>query len=224
MNSIDTPRVEVRISEDGSTTFYRPDLDEHYHSIHGAIQESNHIFIQAGLNHLPNEELTILEVGFGTGLNALLTLLQAPDKKIVYHALERYPLTPEMISQINYPQLIRDPHAQPYFDRLHQAAWDVPNLITPNFELLKMKQDLLTYRPARLFNLLYFDAFGPDKQPELWDPLVFENLGRATQPGGVLTTYSAKGAVKRALIRAGFEVEKIPGPPGKREMIRAIKI
>ena len=224
MNSKEAPTVEVRISEDGSTTFYRADLDEHYHSVHGAIQESNHIFIQAGLKQLPHKELTILEVGFGTGLNALLTWLQAPQKTILYHTLERYPLSPDMVSKINYSQCLQNSEAQLFFDRMHQAPWDKLYPITPNFSLLKMKQDLLTYRPDTLFDLIYFDAFGPDKQPELWTPQVFENLSRATHPGGILTTYSVKGTVKRALKSAGFAIEKIPGPPGKREIIRATKI
>jgi tRNA U34 5-methylaminomethyl-2-thiouridine-forming methyltransferase MnmC len=224
MNPTKNPKIEVKISDDGSTTFYRPDIDEHYHSIHGAIQESMHIFINAGLNHHQGKALRILEVGFGTGLNALLTMLEAPDKKIVYHALERFPLPPGMVSKVNYPQRLDNPDAQTFFDLMHQAKWDTPCAITPHFELLKMEQDLLTYLPDSLFDLIYFDAFGPDKQPELWSPPVFEKLGKATQPGGILTTYSVKGTVKRALKDAGFAIEKIPGPPGKREMIRATKI
>jgi tRNA U34 5-methylaminomethyl-2-thiouridine-forming methyltransferase MnmC len=151
-------------------------------------------------------------------------MLEAHDKKIVYHALERFPLPPVMVSKINYPQLLENPNAQSFFDLIHQARWDTPCAITPYFELLKMEQDLLTYQPDSLFDLIYFDAFGPDKQPELWSPQVFEKLGKATQTGGILTTYSVKGTVKRALKSAGFAIEKIPGPPGKREIIRATKI
>ncbi len=224
MNPTQGPIIEVKISDDGSTTFYRPDIDEHYHSTHGALQESMHIFINAGLKHLPGKAIRILEVGFGTGLNALLTLLEAPDKEIVYHTLERYPLSPQMVSKINYPQRLKHPDAQTFFNLMHQARWDTPRAITPHFELLKMEQDLLTYRPDSLFDLIYFDAFGPDKQPELWTPAVFEKLGKAMRPGGILTTYSVKGTVKRALKSAGFTIEKIPGPPGKREIIRATKI
>ncbi len=218
------PPPELKLSEDGSTTLYRSDMDEHYHSIHGAIQESMHVFINAGLHHLTSREITVLEMGFGTGLNALLTLLCGRGRKISYHALERYPLSPELISKINYPALLGDSDAQKLFDQLHQADWDKTCAITPDFELLKMKQDLLTYHPDTLFDLIYFDAFDPKKQPELWSPEVFQMLGNATKKGGILVTYSAKGSVKRALINAGFEVEKIPGPPGKREMIRAKKV
>ncbi len=224
MNPTTSPAIEVRISEDGSTTFYRPDLDEHYHSIHGAIQESMHVFIQAGLCYITNREITVLEVGFGTGLNALLTLLRSPGKKISYHALERYPLPGELVSKMNYPELIDDSDAQMFFNKLHHAKWNEPCTITHCFELLKMQQDLLTYCPDTLFDLIYFDAFDPKKQPELWTPAVFDKIGKATRPGGMLVTYSAKGSVKRALTNAGFEVEKIPGPPGKREMIRARKV
>lgn len=215
---------EIRMTTDGSTTLYLPEMDEHYHSIHGAIQESMHVFIKAGLWEIKQQKLSILEMGFGTGLNALMTLLFAKHKIIRYHALELYPMPTELAGQLNYPVLFEEDNALEIFNQMHQSKWDELCTITPGFDLLKMKQDLLTYQPDTLFDLIYFDAFDPEKQPGLWTPAVFQMLGNATKKGGILVTYSAKGAVKRALINAGFEVEKIPGPPGKREMIRGRKI
>ncbi|PWD98744.1 tRNA (5-methylaminomethyl-2-thiouridine)(34)-methyltransferase MnmD [Marinilabilia rubra] len=221
--STNHPSIQLKISEDGSSTLYRPDLDEHYHSIHGAIQESMHVFIEAGFNHHPGNQLNILEIGFGTGLNALLTLLYGQDKNIYYHSLERYPVNPELVSRINYPDCLHIAEAANYFEKLHEAPWNSKEEIHKNFTLFKEAGSLEDFNTSIRFDLIYFDAFAPDKQPELWTPGIFEYLAQHMNEGGTLTTYSAKGTVKRALKSAGLSLEKIPGPPGKRDMLRAVK-
>lgn len=221
--SLNNPSIQLKISEDGSSTLYRPDLDEHYHSIHGAIQESMHVFIQAGLNHHRTYKLNILEVGFGTGLNALLTMLYGKERKIYYHTLERYPVASEIVTQINYPDCLNFTNGGDYFKKLHQAPWNMATEIHNNFTFFKEEVSLEEFNTPIHFDLIYFDAFAPGKQPELWTPEIFDYLAQRMNSGGILTTYSAKGTVKRALINAGFSLEKIPGPPGKREMLRATK-
>ena len=217
------PSIQIKTSEDGSSTLYRPDLDEHYHSIHGAIQESMHVFIEAGLNHHSANQLNILEIGFGTGLNALLSLLHKKDKQIYYHSIERYPLPTELVSKINYPDCIDSSEAGRYFQSIHQSPWNTPCEIQKNFTLYKEEGSLETFNTAMSFDLIFFDAFAPDKQPELWKDEIFEYLSQHMNPGGILTTYSAQGTVKRALMQAGLSIEKIPGPPGKRDMLRATR-
>lgn len=217
------PGVILKTSEDGSSTLYRPDIEEHYHSIHGAIQESMHVFINAGLKHHPAKQLNILEVGFGTGLNALLTLINIRNHKIYYHTVEKYPLPVELVSKINHPELIQHANAKAYFEQLHKAPWNSIAQITPEFTLYKEKTDLTSFQPNTKFDLVYFDAFAPDKQPELWEPEIFNTISATMNTGAILTTYSAKGSVKRAMQNAGLIIEKIPGPPGKREMLRAFK-
>lgn len=223
MQPQNTPRVELKTSEDGSSTLYRPDLDEHYHSIHGAIQESMHVFIQAGLLHHPATNLNILEVGFGTGLNALLTWVYQDKRSVFYHSLERYPLDSALVSGINYPLILNIPNSEDVFIKMHQSPWNEEFQISENLRLFKDECDLNDFHPQRKYDLIYFDAFGPDKQPELWIPEIFSKISNAMNAGAILVTYSCKGTVKRALKNAGLEIEKIPGPPGKREMLRAWK-
>lgn len=223
MSKSNTPTVELRTSEDGSSTLYRPDLDEHYHSIHGAIQESMHVFIRAGLDQHPDSSLKILEVGFGTGLNALLTLIHQGSKNIYYHTIERFPLNKSTVSEINYPKELKMTESRNLYLKMHQAPWNNDCEITPGFILHKEESDLVDFKPLTNYDLVYFDAFGPDKQPELWTPEIFKKISEAVNPGGLLVTYSCKGTVKRALKDAGMQIEKIPGPPGKREMLRATK-
>lgn len=217
------PPIQVRISEDGSSTLYRPDIDEHYHSYHGAVQESMHVFIDAGLKHHPGKELNILEIGFGTGLNALLTMLHGNNRDIIYHAIEKYPPGAGLISEINYPVYIEHPRAAEFFSLLHSAPWNTEKKLTPNFSLYKEDDDLLQFSTDIHFDLVYFDAFAPDKQPELWTPETFTTIAECMTPNAILTTYSTKGSVKRAIKNAGLTIEKIPGPPGKREILRARK-
>ncbi len=201
-----------------------------YHSVHGAVQESKHVFIEAGL--LASEVFAhtgvhvMLEVGFGTGLNALLTLAEADKHKnrIYYTAIEPFPLDEEQALQLNY---CGQPELQPYqtkFEKMHQCGWEEMVEISWYFRLTKTKKSLFDLPPDSLFFLVYFDAFAPAAQPELWTKEVFEKLYATLLPGGILVTYCSKGDVRRAMQVAGFVIEKIPGPAGKREMIRARKL
>lgn len=220
-------------TEDGSITLFVPELNEHYHSVHGAIQESRHIFIQAGMEHFlsaypemisSGRPLHILEAGFGTGLNAWLTLLEA-DKlhlAVVYHSIEKYPLSREETSALNYTEMIIDGE-KTLFDALHCSPWEMEQSVTPNFTLCKHREDFRNIRFPAIFDLVYFDAFNPEVQPHLWTTEVFGHFYEALRPGGFLVTYCVKGIVKQALRSVGFTVKRLPGPPGKREMLRATK-
>ncbi|MCP4125172.1 MAG: tRNA (5-methylaminomethyl-2-thiouridine)(34)-methyltransferase MnmD [Bacteroidetes bacterium] len=218
---------KLKETADGSHTFYVKELKEHYHSVHGAIQESRHVFIEAGLNDLQHQpSIQILEVGFGTGLNALLTLLSgvSVSTQINYTALEAYPLTQKEAEKLNFIDQLSIPEMRPVFQAMHTCKWEDSVLVCRNFSLNKLRMDLLEFQsPEPVYDLIYFDAFAPQIQPELWTDSVFQNLFNGMKQGGVLVTYCAKGSVKRALKAAGFSVEGIPGPPGKREMTRAVK-
>jgi tRNA U34 5-methylaminomethyl-2-thiouridine-forming methyltransferase MnmC len=201
-----------------------------YHSTHGAIQESEHVFIQAGLNQAltVHSSVSILEMGFGTGLNALLTLIEAEahKKAIHYTAIELYPLEAEQIGTLNYCGQLNRNDLQHNFATLHTSAWQTDIPITEYFTLYKSGTDLLKFEPSQAgqqFHLIYFDAFAPTAQPQLWTSAVFEKLFNLLSPGGLLVTYCSKGNVRRAMQAAGFRVEKLAGPPGKREMVRAWK-
>ncbi|GAB2525979.1 tRNA (5-methylaminomethyl-2-thiouridine)(34)-methyltransferase MnmC2 [Rufibacter soli] len=220
--------LEVRQTKDGSTTLFVPELNEHYHSVHGALQESLHVFIkmglQATLERLPS--VRILEVGFGTGLNALLTLQHtlATGAAVQYDTLEKYPLSMEVVAQLHFEKFILNPELLDFFTPLHAAPWEQPVAITPQFTLRKLETDLETFAPApESYDLIYFDAFAPEKQPHLWTDAVFQKMYDCLAPGGTLVTYCAKGSFKRSLKAAGFTVEALPGPPGKREMTRGVK-
>ena len=213
------------ITEDGSTTLFIPELNEHYHSIHGAVQESMHIFIRGGYTQIRNFPAHIFEAGFGTGLNAFLTFLvsESEGKSIHYTAIEKYPLEDQYVRQLNYPERT-DPSKAEVFHALHDASWDQDIRISEYFTLHKMKGDLLEVQlPDTSYDLVFFDAFGPDKLPELWTEEIFRMLYQSMNEGASLVTFSVKGSVKRALKAAGFSLEKLPGPPGKREMTRATK-
>lgn len=215
------------ITADGSTTFYVPRWDEHYHSVHGAMQESEHVFIMAGLHFYtmayPAVPERILEVGLGTGLNAWLTAMKARvwQRQVHYTALEAYPLTPAEAALLNYGS--DDPAAQALLQQIHALPWGGPAELHPYMTLRKIQVTLESWQPDEVFDLIYFDAFAPDAQPELWTENIFRTLYNAAAAGAVLVTYAAKGAVRRAMKAAGWEVYKIPGPPGKREMTRAIR-
>lgn len=219
-------KTEIRISGDGSHTLYVPELKEHFHSAFGAIKESKHVFIDRGLKPaaLQNKQLQILEVGFGTGLNTLLTLLEKPDLKIEYTAIEAYPLGNPMIEKLNYPTILGHPNAAGWFEKIHLAEWEKFVQIANHFGLKKLhtKIEDVKFR-GNQFNLVYFDAFAPDIQPGLWSTEIFGNIYRSIKPGGILVTYSSKGMVKQNLRSAGFIVTRLPGPKGKRHMVRGLK-
>ena len=217
--------IQIEQTADGSQTLFVPELNEHYHSVKGALTESEHIFIQMGLKHSSVEAPHVLEIGFGTGLNAFLTLLTADtdQRNIHYTTLERYPVTPALIEQLTYPELIC-PERKDDFQALHQAAWNTDVQLTPYFTLHKVETDFTSYTFPNTYDVIYFDAFAPEKQPEMWTQSLFDTLCQQLNPQGILTTYCAKGAVRRMLQAAGFTVERLPGPPGgKREILRATK-
>lgn len=220
-------RIESIVTQDGSKTLYRKDLDEQYHSLFGAITESKHVFISAGLAPLSGiSSVTVFEAGFGTGLNCLLAALFAIEHRIDmhYYTVENFPL-PEMVtSQLNYGELLGG-EAPALFQSILEAAWDENVVVHRQFTLRKIMADLVLddiILPDQA-DVVFFDAFGPDKQPEMWTSSIFCKVAELTASGGVLVTYSAKGEVRRRLASAGFSVERLPGPPGKREMIRGTK-
>ena len=217
---------EFKITADGSHTLYVEALDETYHSTHGAIQEAVHVFINAGLNYFNKPKLNVLEIGFGTGLNAFLTLLEdkKSDVEINYTGIEAYPLEEEIISQLNYvAELNSNDEEKQLFEKLHQVEWGSHQKITGNFKLNKTKVELDKFATTEQFDVIYFDAFGPRVQPEMWTETILEKMYNCLVDDGILVTYCAKGSVKRVLKAVGFEVEPLPGPPGKREMTRAVK-
>jgi tRNA U34 5-methylaminomethyl-2-thiouridine-forming methyltransferase MnmC len=211
------------LTEDGSHTIYIPEMGEHYHSVHGAVQESQHIFINNGFKKAGPGKISILEIGFGTGLNALLTLLEATrdQANVYYESWEAFPIPIEEALQLNYPVMLdSDPGS---FNQLHQAEWGIDVTISPNFILRKVLGDIRMFESAKEFDLVYFDAFGPDFQPELWTSEVFSSIASQMRKNARLVTYSAKGQIRRNLRDSGFSVEKAPGPPGKREITIATK-
>ena len=210
---------------DGSHTIYVPELNEHYHSIHGAVQESQHIFIREGYDNCNAEPLNILEAGFGTGLNALLTAVRAvkENREVYYTSIEKYPVGSDLIMSLNHYEFA-GPDGKRIFELIQSSPWEQMNCICNNFNLRKINGDLSDYIPEYPVDLVYFDAFGPDKQPSMWTREIFERISSAMRSGGILVTYSSKGEVKRNLRSAGFYVKLLPGPPGKREMISAKKI
>ncbi len=215
---------ELKITEDGSHTLYVPEIDECYHSTHGSVQESRLIFIQYGFLESKKEEVNILEIGFGTGLNAFLTLVETKklEKKVNYTAVELYPVETSKAILLNYPELIENSKRSD-FEKLHTSEWNKWEEISPNFRLNKIKGDFTKTDFTDNFDVIYFDAFSPEKQPEMWTTELFRKLYLCSSKNAILTTYCCKGAVKRAMKDAGFLVEKLPGPIGKREILRAKK-
>ena len=211
-------------TSDGSHTIYVPELNEHYHSIHGAVQESEFIFVRSGFDFCIANPLNIFEVGFGTGLNALLTALKCRDgnREVNYTAIEKYPVSGETIMMLNHHQYAGK-DAKEIYDLIHSTPWNERVNICKNFNLLKITGDFTNVSLHGRYDLIYFDAFGPDKQPEMWTKELFAGIADVTNKNGVFVTYSAKGEVKRNLKACGFEVTLLPGPPGKRQIIRAVK-
>jgi len=214
------------ITADGSTTIHIPEWDEQYHSKHGAIQEAKHVFIKNGLSLFSDQNISILEIGFGTGLNCFITFLEAPklNLNIDYVGVEAYPVVSEEVEKMNYVNQLNASEFSAIFNQIHQQEWEVKRYISPSFSLLKRKQFFNDINDENKFDLIYFDAFGARVQPELWTEEIFKIMHKSLKTGGVLVTYSAKGSVRRAMQSVGFLVEKLPGPPGKREMLRGKKV
>lgn len=216
---------KIIITADGSTTIHLPDWNEQYHSKHGAIQEAQHVFIKNGLALFSKKKLKVLEIGFGTGLNSFITFLEAPrmDLEIDYVGVEAYPVSINEIENLNYVSELNAEKYKEVFVKMHQHKWEAKVEISPEFNLTKRKQFFSDITDSNTFDLIYYDAFGARVQPELWTENLFKKMFEALKLGGVLVTYSAKGSVRRAMQAVGFFVERLPGPPGKREMLRAIK-
>ena len=217
---------KIITTADGSKTIQIEDWNEQYHSVHGAIQEAYHVFIKHGLSLFHDQPLSILEIGFGTGLNALITLLESKKLglDIVYKGIEAYPVILEELEQLDYIEALDAGDMEQCFFNMHQTSWGQSHPILPTFSLIKQQIDFREIADVDQFDLIYFDAFGARVQPELWTEEVFAIMFRALKQDGVLVTYSAKGSVRRAMQAVGFVVERLPGPPGKREMLRALKV
>jgi tRNA U34 5-methylaminomethyl-2-thiouridine-forming methyltransferase MnmC len=219
-------KKELKITADGSKTIHVPEMDEQYHSGHGALQEALHVFIEQGirLSDQP-EELNIFEMGFGTGLNAFLSLTEAEStqRKINYVGIEAYPIDNELVSQLEYEKLVNSNYETLFF-QIHDSPWETPNQLTSFFSLQKVHAKIEQYSAiTESFHVVFYDAFGPRAQEDMWHIDLLSKMYQLLKKDGVLVTYCAKGQVKRDLKKVGFEVVTLPGPPGKREMIKAIK-
>ncbi len=239
---------EIIITADGSSTIHIPEWNEQYHSKHGAIQEAYHVFIKHGLHHFcypelvsgsvknnksnvtssaveKSQSISILEIGFGTGLNAFITYLEAEklNLNIDYVGVEGYPVASNEIKHLNYLSELKADSRAEVFQNMHNSNWEKQFNLSQSFQLIKQQKMFDEISDENKFNLVYFDAFGARVQPELWTESIFQKMYVALKPKGVLVTYSAKGSVRRAMQSVGFSVERLPGPPGKREMLRATK-
>lgn len=226
--------MKLITTSDGSHTLFSEEFNEIYHSRFGALEESLHVYIQSGLQYyiaqhaVPKNigELKIFEMGFGTGLNALLSLIEAQKHglSIYYEAVELYPVSIELVKELNYSAIIENEKYRPPYHSMHLSAWGTKNSITPDFTLKKVNASLLDYSPAlNSFHLIYYDAFAPEAQPELWTEEIMRKMYDALLPGGVLVTYCSKSTFQRALKAVGFTIQKLPGQRGKREIVRALK-
>jgi len=218
---------DLIITSDGSHSLVMREMNENYHSVNGALTESNHVYLNQGYRFLGKKiKITVVEMGFGTGLNCLLTALEAGTKQIstVYYAIEKFPIPEDLVQSLNYPDLLGGKSGE-IFSLIHASPWETEVIISPWFSLKKVNRDILSHALEGIngIDLVYFDAFGPDKQPEIWNPDLFADLFHRMNPGGVFVTYSAKGSVRRDLSRAGFIMERLPGAAGKREMLRGCK-
>ncbi|PXY42797.1 SAM-dependent methyltransferase [Flavobacterium cheongpyeongense] len=216
---------EIIKTSDGSTTIHLQEWNECYHSKHGAIQEAKHVFIKNGLSLFKDSPVSILEIGFGTGLNAFITFLEANQKQqyIDYAGVEAYPVHPQEVLAMNYVAELEAHAFENIFKKMHECEWNQKTEISSNFSLTKRKQFFDEIDDFEVFDLIYFDAFGYRVQPELWSTEIFQKMYNSLKTNGVLVTYAARGVVKRSMIEVGFKVEKLAGPPGKREMFRAVK-
>lgn len=221
---------EIRVTNDGSKTLFISELNENYHSHHGALQEAQHVFVKNGLILINDYEINILELGFGTGLNVLVTIneyLKTDKNHIInYFSLEKYPINESEMNDLAYAGLFDDPEFKNIYHKVHEADWEKPVEIIKGFHLKKIKCDFFDLKNIDLppINLVYYDCFGARVQPDLWEKPLFELVAGKMKVNGLLTTYSSKGSVRRILQELNFKVEKKQGPPGKREMINAIKL
>ena len=217
---------EIIITSDGSSTIYIPEWNESYHSKNGAIQEAYHVFINAGYSLVEKQSINILEIGFGTGLNAFITYLEAKkfNTQINYVGVEAYPISEEEVNSLNYIEELNVKIEKDVFSLMHDSKWGEVIEISSQFKLTKRKQLFQEINDIDCFDLIYFDAFGFTLQPELWSEEIFQSMYDSLLKNGVLVTYACRGSIKRAMLKAGFKVEKLPGAPGKREMIRGIKL
>lgn len=220
--------LQIKRTKDGSDTLWVPDIQESFHSLNGAITESQQVFIDQGLKYLclssGKDEVSILEIGLGTGLNALLTCCYCQEykQKVQYTALEPFPLSWELAGQLNYPERISNVQSTFWFKELHISTWDNIEWLNPYFSILKKKEAIQHHTVLNQYDLCYFDAFAPVKQPNIWDIKVLDIVRRSLKSTGVLVTYCAQGQFKRNLKELGFQLESLPGPPGKKEMTRAV--
>ncbi|WP_202702376.1 tRNA (5-methylaminomethyl-2-thiouridine)(34)-methyltransferase MnmD [Flavobacterium sp. UGB4466] len=216
---------EIIKTLDGSTTIHLQEWNESYHSKHGAIQEAKHVFIKNGLSLFDAAPVSILEIGFGTGLNAFITFLESRSKQqqIDYVGVEAYPVDAKEVLEMNYVAELEADNYKDVFEKMHECEWNQKVVIRADFMLTKRKQFFDEIDDFEIFDLIYFDAFGYRVQPELWSTEIFRKMYQSLKPNGVLVTYAARGVVKRSMIEVGFTVEKLAGPPGKREMFRAFK-
>lgn len=216
---------EIIKTDDGSVTIKLEGLDETYHSTFGAIQEARHVYINNGLDFFKGQPVAVLEIGFGTGLNCFMTFLEAATKnqKIKYTGIEAYPVTSEEVLQLNYVKELNAESYREIFATLHSSEWEKALTINANFSLIKRQQFFQDISDNNVYDLIYFDAFGYPTQPELWSPEIFRKMYTALKDGGILITYACRGVIKRAMQEAGFTTEKLEGPPGKREILRAYK-
>lgn len=216
---------QIIITGDGSVTIHLPEMNESYHSKFGAIQEAVHVFIKNGLTLTQGRPIAILEIGFGTGLNAFITYLESlkSGQPIQYTGVEAYPVAIEEAAQLNYVSELHADNEQRAFDRMHNEPWQKQIIINDSFTLVKRKEMFQDIEDQNKYDLIYFDAFGYPSQPELWSASIFKKMYDALKKDGILVTYACRTVIRKAMIEAGFTVEKLPGPPGKREMLRAIK-
>lgn len=230
-------KVRIELTEDGSATVYNASVNEHYHSVHGAVQESMHVFIDAGFKEVlrKSQQISILEVGFGTGLNTLLTLLEyrkalkvnsegSQKLSVNFVSIEPYPIGEKMAEQLNYCQILQCEELSGDFMRLHQVNNDETISVNDRFYFTRFVTPLEAFSSDQKFDLVYFDAFSPQAQPELWTLDIFSKIHGLMNKGGIFVTYCSKGIVRRSLQQLGFQVERLKGPPGKHEMLRATVI
>ncbi|MEM7107505.1 MAG: tRNA (5-methylaminomethyl-2-thiouridine)(34)-methyltransferase MnmD [Bacteroidota bacterium] len=224
-------KPQLIVTEDGSHTLYVPELKETYHSFHGAWQESEHVFIEKGLNNFanahPTSSVNLLEIGFGTGLNALLAAAWASKNKVEVRmtSLEAYPIDNKLAVQLNYPEFVSAKEAAHWFEHIHETPWNQPREINRFYTLTKRKIKLeKAHLPSMHFEVVFFDAFAPNKQSELWEMTILQKIYNTQTVGSFFVTYCAKGQLKRDLRDLGYDVETLDGPPGKKEMIRATKL